>query len=597
MNKQIAWIAALAFAAFGSVAQAQTITAVYTTYSSTGVPTKLDITGTAFCTATGSPPTCGTKPPAVRLGGNSVSISGSSPTGIGVPLTGVFADGDYLLSVTPSGKTAITYAFTLKSKTGGTAGPQGPAGPVGPAGPPGSPGLPGPKGDAGINGSQGPMGLQGPQGPQGPAGTNGAPGGTNFRGNWLATTSYSPGDFVLLSSPGGPVGTCAYLAITASTSELSPYYQSSPLLANPAWVTFSPYCSSPISASNSGGGTTIPNLPPAIPPETLNATVSTVAGSGQAGYADGTGLNAFFGVPLGIAVDSSGKIFLSDTGNHVIRTIDPVSGVVETIAGTAGVYGFADGVGSAARFVYPRAIAVDSTSGVVYVVDTPNHAVRKLVKSAGVYTVTTLAGDGTAGYADSPQNATDGAGTKFHEPIGLAVGANGVVYVSDNYNSVIRAVQPSGVTSTLAGSGHLGSTDGIGDAASFTYPSQLAADAYGNLFVLDRPSHYGMASRVREISTTTRSVTTVLDIPAGDNTVYSSILVSPTQVVYIFGSCGLAALSNGDHKHLSPPWVCGDKDGPLGTGNFGYFGPMALDASGNLYLGDGNRIRKISPVQ
>lgn len=103
MNNRIAWIASLALAVFGSATEAQSITAVYTTYSDTGVPTKLDITGTAFCTATGSPPTCGTKPPVVRLAGNIMTISGSSPTGIGVPLTGQ-PDGDYLLSVTPSGK-------------------------------------------------------------------------------------------------------------------------------------------------------------------------------------------------------------------------------------------------------------------------------------------------------------------------------------------------------------------------------------------------------------------------------------------------------------------------------------------------------------
>ena len=145
MNKQIAWIAALALAAFGSVAEAQTITAVYTTYSSTGVPTKLDVTGTAFCTA----PTCATKPPVVRLGGNIVAISGASPTGIGIPLTGVFADGDYMLSVTPSGKSAINYAFTLKSKTGGATGPQGPIGPQGPKGDTGSAGLSGPPGQQG----------------------------------------------------------------------------------------------------------------------------------------------------------------------------------------------------------------------------------------------------------------------------------------------------------------------------------------------------------------------------------------------------------------------------------------------------------------
>ena len=199
MNKQITWSASLALAAFGSAAEAQTITAVYTTYSSTGVPTKLDITGTAFCTST-STTSCGTKPPVVKLGGNTVAISGSSPTGIGVPLTGVFADGDYLLSVTPSGKTAINYAFTLKSKTAGTAGPEGPAGPVGPVGPPGSPGLTGPKGDSGINGSQGPMGLQGLKGDKGDKGDFGIAGPQGLKGD--KGEAGVPGDTI----PGASVG-------------------------------------------------------------------------------------------------------------------------------------------------------------------------------------------------------------------------------------------------------------------------------------------------------------------------------------------------------------------------------------------------------
>ena len=201
MKKKIECMAVLFLAVFAPVVAAQTITAVYTTYSSTGVPTKLDITGTAFCTST-STTSCGTKPPVVKLGGNTVAISGSSPTGIGVPLTGVFADGDYLLSVTPSGKTAITYAFTLKSKTGGATGPQGPAGPVGPSG---APGLQGPKGETGAvgadgapgsvgaTGSQGPMGLQGLKGDKGDAGTAGADGAAGPQGPKGDTGTLPPG--------------------------------------------------------------------------------------------------------------------------------------------------------------------------------------------------------------------------------------------------------------------------------------------------------------------------------------------------------------------------------------------------------------------
>ena len=200
MNKQIAWIAALALAAFGSAAQAQTITAVYTTHSSAGVPTKLDITGTAFCTTN---PCAAAKAPVVRLAGNIVAISGSSPTGIGVPLTGQ-PDGDYLLSVTPYGKGAINYAFTLKGNTGGGAtGPQGPAGPVGPAGPPGSQGPMGFTGPQGVKGDTGATGSTGAAGAAGTAGAAGAKGdkgdtgdGFTFKGAWSAGASYLARDVV-----------------------------------------------------------------------------------------------------------------------------------------------------------------------------------------------------------------------------------------------------------------------------------------------------------------------------------------------------------------------------------------------------------------
>ena len=173
MKNRIAWIAALAVAAFAPVAGAQTITSVYTTYSSTGVPTKLDIVGTGFCTTN----PCGTKPPVVKLGTVTMALSGSSPTGIGVPLTGQ-PDGDYTLSVTPPGKSAINYAFTLKSNTG-VPGPQGPAGPIGPAGPAGAQGpqgIQGLPGVAGTPGVQGPMGLQGLKGDKGDKGDTGATG-------------------------------------------------------------------------------------------------------------------------------------------------------------------------------------------------------------------------------------------------------------------------------------------------------------------------------------------------------------------------------------------------------------------------------------
>jgi hypothetical protein len=264
MNKQIAWMAALALAAFGSTAEAQTITAVYTTYSSTGVPIKLDITGTAFCTAS----TCKTKPPVVRLGGNTVAISGASPTGIGIPLTGVFADGDYMLSVTPPGKSAINYAFTLKGNTGGGAtGPQGPIGPAGPAGSQGPQGLKGDTGAAGANGApglqgavgstgpQGPMGLQGPKGDagdkgdKGDTGPSGSPAVGTYRGLWSQSVIYSEGDLVYTNiEPNGSFRMCLFVAtpkaadVAQPNLNIAPVSSVNPLSSLAYWSALDPAC-------------------------------------------------------------------------------------------------------------------------------------------------------------------------------------------------------------------------------------------------------------------------------------------------------------------------------------------------------------------
>ena len=264
MNKQIAWIVALALAGFCSAAQAQTITAVYTTYSDTGVPIKLHITGTAFCTAS----TCKTKPPVVRLGGNTVAISGASPTGIGIPLTGVFADGDYMLSVTPPGKSAINYAFTLKGNTGGGAtGPQGPAGPQGPKGDTGSPGLPGlpgqqglqgPKGDTGAAGAPGSAGAPGAKGDKGDTGAQG-PAGIDGAGGLTVYDAFGArvGQFLQInpihsqnsgSSP-GDTGELVQMLLSAGSVVLSvdeASIQSANVISHQRWLVYeSTDCSGP----------------------------------------------------------------------------------------------------------------------------------------------------------------------------------------------------------------------------------------------------------------------------------------------------------------------------------------------------------------
>ena len=224
--------------------------------------------------------------------------------------------------------------------------------------------------------------------------------------------------------------------------------------------------------SDTGNGT-IREITPA-------GSVSTLAGSpGNFGSADGTNSAAQFFEPEGIVVDASDNVYVADTFNHTIREIT-AAGVVTTLAGTAGNSGAADGPNSVARFNRPTGLALDR-AGDLFVTDLFNHTIRE-VTSAGV--VCTLAGGaGISGYADG----TNGA-ARFFEPEGIAV-AGASVYVADAGNHALRQLAPAGtnwVVTTIAGwPGISGSADGSGLAARFCYPAGLAANGAGNLFVAD----------------------------------------------------------------------------------------------------------------
>lgn len=213
---------------------------------------------------------------------------------------------------------------------------------------------------------------------------------------------------------------------------------------------------------------------------TSGGAVSTVAGlPGVSGCSDGTGTNAQFSAPEGIAVDASGNAYVADTLNHTIREVTP-AGAVTTIAGTAGVFGAVDGTGNAALFNRPTGLAIDG-SGNLYVTDFYNHTVRKIMPG-GV--VTTLAGlPGVFGNMDGTNCVA-----RFFEPQGVAVDNNGNVYVADSGNHTVRQLTSSGtnwVASTIAGwAGNSGSANGSGIAARFDYPAGIAVYT-GNLFVAD----------------------------------------------------------------------------------------------------------------
>jgi sugar lactone lactonase YvrE len=214
-----------------------------------------------------------------------------------------------------------------------------------------------------------------------------------------------------------------------------------------------------------------------------NWVSSTIAGqAGNPGSADGSGTNAQFNGPCGIAVDHGGNVYVTDTGNSTIRKLTPseTNWVVSTIAGLAGNPGSADGDNSSARFRFPMGLTVDG-SGNIYVADEGNSVIREITPSGGNWGVNTIAGlAGNTGSADGNNN-----NARFHDPSGIAVDTNTNVYVTDKFSCTIRKLVLSGgnwVVSTIAGlASKSGSADGIGSAARFNSPTGIAVDSHTNV--------------------------------------------------------------------------------------------------------------------
>ena len=334
-------------------------------------------------------------------------------------------------------------------------------------------------------------------------------------------------------------------------------------------AAFLPQCS-----SSGGGGEAVPFM------------VTTLAGS-SAGYMDGTGTAAQFSSPSGVAVDSSGNVYVADSVNHRIRKISPAGGVT-TLAGSSA--GNNNGTGTAAQFNFPFGVAVDS-SGNVSVADYSNQRIRK-ISHAGV--VTTFAGS-SPGYVDDT-----GTAAKFYNPVGVAVDSSGHVYVADTFNHRIRKISPTGVVSTLAGSSS-GYADGTGTAAQFDDPFGVAVDSSGHVYVADKDNH-----RIRKIDPT-GVVSTLAGSSSGyaDGTGTAAQFDDPRGVaVDSSGNVYVADKDNHRIRKISPTGVVatfagssqGYMDGTRTAAQFNFPFGVAVDSSGYLYVGDtsNHRIRKIS---
>ena len=234
-------------------------------------------------------------------------------------------------------------------------------------------------------------------------------------------------------------------------------------------------------------------------------TVLTLAGNpGSAGYADATGTTARFHHPASIVSDGD-HLYVADSKNHTIRRIVISNGDASTFAGKSKKSGFSDGRADLARFNRPFAVTLDRSGSTLYVADSWNHAIRKVVISTGE--VLTLAGLGASGAKDGTGNTAH-----FDSPYGIAIDSASLnLYIADSGNHTIRRIKiATGEVTTLAGSPRItGATDGRGEAASFHTPFGLTLDETGAyLFVSDSENHI-----IRKIVVEAGEVTTLAGIP------------------------------------------------------------------------------------
>jgi hypothetical protein len=226
-----------------------------------------------------------------------------------------------------------------------------------------------------------------------------------------------------------------------------------------------------------------------ISPLGTNWMVTTIAGTNSPGSGNGMNGLAQFDNPYSVALDSVGNLYVADTLNETIRKIvhSGTNWIVSTIAGLAGMPGTNDGTSSLSRFNSPEGIAVD-TFGNVYVADTASDTIRKLTPAGTNWVVTTIAGlPRFTGSTDG-----DGGNARFFNPAGLAIDNAGSLYVADTGNDTIRKIIRSGTywtVGTIGGSvGVAGNSSGTGTRALFTSAAGVAIDGLGTLYVADGAS-------------------------------------------------------------------------------------------------------------
>jgi uncharacterized protein (TIGR03437 family) len=289
-------------------------------------------------------------------------------------------------------------------------------------------------------------------------------------------------------------------------------------------------------------------------------TLTRIAGNSRAGYSGdgGAATQAQLNAPAGLAIDGAGDIFIADAGNNVVREVTP-DGKIQTIAGN-GTQGYSGdfGVATQAQLHSPSGVAVDA-SGNLYIADSGNNVIREVTTDGSI---SPFAGNGLASYSgdSGTSSATTPTQAGLHNPLDVAVGPNGTIYIVDTGNSLIRTVS-GGAINYVAGSGSVGfagdggsataTTTNTGPGVALYGPRAIAFDSAGNYYLADSGN-----GRIRKVNSK-GTISTV----AGN------------------GTLGFAG------------------DGSAATGaNLNQPSGVALDSQGNIYIADtlNARIRKVS---
>jgi sugar lactone lactonase YvrE len=315
-----------------------------------------------------------------------------------------------------------------------------------------------------------------------------------------------------------------------------------------------------------------------------SGAMARVAGNSRVGYSGdgGAATAAQLNGPQGLAVDSSGNLYIADTGNNRVRKVTAGTGVITTIAGIAGTgYSATPQPASSAALNGPQGLAVDA-AGDLYIADTGNNVIREIVASTGV--ISTVAGNGTAGTSGDGLPATS---AQLNVPTGVALDSSNNIYIADSKNNRIREVQ-SGIMSTIAGNGLAGFSgdNNLATAAELNSPTGVAVAPNGIIYVLDTSNN-----RVREIMPN-KVISTIGGVggtipsnsPAGIATDPSSdvFVADGSHVIFKDSVAGAITVFAGNG---AVSYALGDS-GPATSAQLVQPEGLAVDTSNNVYVAD-----------